>query len=43
MEFMATQLTYSEIVPRILQQNLPFLLLDHESLKWHVLIFLFYW
>ena len=32
----------NEIVPRILQQNLPFLLLDHESLKWHVPVFLFY-
>ena len=30
-----------EIVPRILQQNLPFLLLDHESLKWHVPVFFF--
>lgn len=27
----ATQLTYSEIVPRILQQNPPFLHVDHES------------
>ena len=31
----------NEIVPRILQQNLPFLLLDHESLKWHVPVFFF--
>ena len=42
MEFMGTQLTYGEIVPRILQQNPPFFLLDHESLKWHVPVFLFY-
>ena len=26
----------------ILQQNPPFFLLDHESLKWHVPVFLFY-
>ena len=32
----------NDILPRILQQNLPFLLLDHESLKWHVPVFLFY-
>ena len=32
----------NEIVPRILQQNPPCLLLDHESLKWHVPVFLFY-